>query len=69
MLGLSKHLPFEILESNHDYSDIVERLSIQGIFQNALDSQTALLMNILGKFEIFIVDTYAVPHTVADILV
>jgi|LauGreDrversion4_2_1035121.scaffolds.fasta_scaffold146953_1 hypothetical protein len=26
-------------------------------------------MNILGKFEIFIVDTYAVPHTVAHVVV
>jgi len=28
MLGLSKHLPFEILESDHHHSDIVEGLSI-----------------------------------------
>jgi len=62
MLRLSKHLSFEILESYHDDSHIIERLSVKGIFQNAFDSQTALLVNILGKFEIFVINADTVPH-------
>ena len=69
MLRLAKHLPFEVLKSNHHHSHIVEGLSVEGIFQNTLNCQPALLVHILCQFEILVIYGDTVPHAARDVLV
>ena len=69
MLRLAKHLSFEVLESNHHHSHIVEGLPVKGIFQNTLNCQPTLLVHILSQFELFVIDGNTVPHAARDILV
>lgn len=69
MLRLAKHLAFEVLESNHHHSHVVEGLPIEGIFQNTLNCQPTLLVHILCQFELFVVYGDTVPHAARDVLV
>ena len=69
VLRLAKHLTFEVLESNHHHSHIVEGLSVEGIFQNTLNCQPTLLVHILCQFELFVIYCDTVPHAARDVLV
>lgn len=69
MLRLAKHLAFEVLESNHNHSHVVEGLPVEGIFQNTLNCQPTLLVHILCQFELFVVYGDTVPHAARDVLV
>jgi hypothetical protein len=44
-LVLPAHHPFEVLESDHDHSDVVQRLPVEAVFQYAFDSKSAILVH------------------------
>ena len=52
VLALAEDFSFEILEADHDDGDVVERLTVETVFEHALDGEAALLMDRLGRSEV-----------------
>lgn len=69
MFALTKHMSFEVLESYHNHGNVVQRLSIEGVLEDALDSETALLVHVVGNLSIFVVDIARVPDAGGNVLI
>ena len=68
--ALSEYGSLEALKCNHDHCHIVETLPIERAFKDAFDSQTALLVHILGKLLLLkLLWGATVPHALIHIFI